>query len=267
MMEQWNIDLLSIANDAEVSQVLRMPFITNGPAPFMPGHYRPILNPQVDTSPPAMFNHEAGLTSRLDQYVFLDLERALVQIAYWSSTIPQYRPAPGVPWVPLFSLPGTYARLYAKPNADEAQKQAERKLPDRCTLEDNSDPPPFGMKGPPTRCVGEIKPSYKFSGLWLLDYIPAVNANIPVQGMQAPWKLRQTSLVLAQVTYYMRRLGLTTTAGGLEGSCTYGYIITDKEVVLLKRLNARAGLGNTRALAASKPFPLRQVPQGAVSGE
>ncbi|KAI0644119.1 hypothetical protein C8Q79DRAFT_130387 [Trametes meyenii] len=276
---RWKLDQNIILNHPVIRNLWHIPIVASSNA--IPAYYQPITGRLKDGSRATKFSHEAALTSRLDEHVFSDLQRVLNQIAYWrppaetlhEADFPYMRPNG---WVPVFSMPGSYARPPIVSN-DEIRQEEWTLLPDRCALIDDSSEPPFDetirladQRSIRTRCVGEIKPSYKFDEEWLETLVvePGVN---PLNAFNAAGldSFEEEALqVLAQTTYYMRRLGICP--WDRTKAVTYGYIITDKDVVLLRRREDFAQIADARPLDISQSFPLRptaeEIAQNKISG-
>ncbi|KAJ3553826.1 hypothetical protein NM688_g3410 [Phlebia brevispora] len=175
---------------------------------------RPSANPHPHYGP---YWHEAGLTSRLDATVFPDLRRVQCYLAF----IRNYNGPPGpdvLPFVPLFTCSGSDGWHNAF-------------LPDRCALHSDYQVYHIG------RLFGEIKPSYKFQASW----------RDAAAGFRANAEYRQ---VLSQVTFYCTRTGRQQPG---QQTARYGFVITETEVVLLRRRN-------NGQIYASEGFPLQVAP-------
>lgn len=153
------------------------------------------------------YRHEAGLTSRLDEAIFPELQR---RMDYIRTMLPALQAKKKVDkdLLILYPEPGSCAEI------------VEGFLPDRCALAKQT------YERQRTSCAGEIKPSYKIQSKWG-----------PPSGAFG-WALDdvnptaiQFKTVLAQVKFYMRVSGEHSDGTTLQ----YGYIITDHEVMLVKR--------------------------------
>ncbi|CAL1714757.1 unnamed protein product [Somion occarium] len=176
--------------------------------------YGSALRPPQDMIP---FTIEAGLTSHLDFMLFHDLEfiqRYIAMARDLSRDLPQFRQFPNIPWTPLVTDVGSAAAKYRS------------YLPDRCSI-------PADVRLPSsakTRCPGEIKVSYKFNAGWR-DYC-AVGDNLSASQANEALRMVEYKQVLSQVRHYMVKCGKLANS---DLAAKYGYIITDKEVVLLQR--------------------------------
>ncbi len=174
------------------------------------------------------YRHEAALTSRLDHLVFPTLFRVQRYIAYLYLANHLAWPANHIP---LFSDVGSTAWY-------------NQFLPDRCAT------PSDYASNLRTRCVGDIKPSYKFQSSWRTD---AMNQYyIRRSGVKTEY-----FQVLSQLMYYMCEIG----DHGNGKKVRYGYIISDLEVVLFRR-----DPGQRNQLAATVGYPLRGGENFEISG-
>ncbi|KAI0828566.1 hypothetical protein BC628DRAFT_77893 [Trametes gibbosa] len=244
-------------NDPTARHIWCIPIIENNPAgDLLPREYQPAYNPNTGLRY-ARYHHEAGLTSRLDEDIFFDLRRILRQVAFWFPPAhAQVQPCAQFPrpanWVAVHSMPGSYS-----PNPPSRIRS--NMLPDRCAIvNDSSTANQLSREEISTRCPGDIKPSYKFRASWVKHTNPQAVDLRPAPNPAVEDRSRSTEAgqVLAQVTYYMRKLGINPDAVQNRTSCTYGYVITDTEVVLLRRMPPNT-VTDKWPLAVSQGFPLR----------
>lgn len=179
------------------------------------------------------YHHEAGLTSRLEETVFSELRRRL---DYIRTVLPLLQEEEQIHQnlIILHPEPGSCAEKY------------EGFLSDFCALAQKQQPVQK------MHCVGEIKPSHKFQASW---GPPSGVLGWGMIGGDATRRSTTTQFrtVMAQVKFYMRTAGLFDDGTAVQ----YGYVITDEEVMLLKRYPARP-----RSILVSVGFPLhRPLPQ------
>ena len=166
------------------------------------------------------FVHEAILVSRLDGSLFLDLSRFMLYMFYCRFYVN------GNFWTPNMSM------LW--PDAGNACHTFNNFLPDRSARTTSNSP--SGQER--TRVTGDVKLSSKFHSSWM-----------PQPGQpDASATTREFRQVLSQLNFYM------TSEIGQHGNrhIRYAYIVTDEEVILLKR--------DGQSLHVSSGFPLRGVP-------
>lgn len=184
------------------------------------------------------FQHENGLTSKLDLLVFPTLQNVQRFIAYLYFNRLQIPPMGSKQFwpsrhIPLFSEVGSCAYPRIPPGRDRPF------LPDRCALPSDIQINHF------TFCCGDIKPSYKWKSEWGMHAAHTAGSR----------RLRlEYRRVLSQVKYYMMTCG----DSGPGISTRYGYVITDHEVVLLRR---HSGPENLHDIDVSPSYPLQEVPQ------
>lgn len=209
---------------------------------------------------PSPFMSEEVLSQRLAVSVFNDLDRYLRVI----SLICADCVARNVPWYPeghVPLIPEVGAAGYIAPGGF---------IPDRCAIID------FHKRiGGVNRCPGDIKCSWKFRGDWkdFIDYDP-FRVKTTRRGHGPNLCGVEYSKVMAQLQFYMRNIGVGELEEDSRGrarkqdeeepfwDARYGYIITDEEVVLVKRdftmsrKNPEPGR-YTPSMHATKGFPLR----------
>ena len=181
---------------------------------------------------PTPFRQEAALVSRMDGSVFLDLSRVQRWTAHKAETTPGWLPAEHRL---VFNEPGSTAKLNG------------RFLPDRCAVQEE------GSVDQPTFCPGDIKPSYKFQSSWIRI------ARNPTMRRSPFYK--EYKKVLAQVKFYMEQCSFVPERNGTVQAARYSHIITDDEVVLIRR-----HLDEHFTLEVTKGFRWRNPPQGEWSG-
>lgn len=239
-VKRWRLNLRS-EEFVRFEGLLNTPYDHSGDRDmYAPGHRPCYAN---------KFKQEAGLTTRLDQTVLYDVQQVLRFICRRRSHL----------------LPANHIPLRSVSGSDATHALHDKFLPDRCALPCDPKKPETDTPTPtPQRptyltvpnqipasdkyglyqdeeteawsfvlphstelawCVGDIKPSYKFNPQW---------ANWNGNGfMTAPRSATGSEYrkVLAQLKYYMNLIG----ERNFNQSIIYGYIITDKHLILAKR--------------------------------
>lgn len=190
------------------------------------------------------FMHEVTLTARLDASILLALDRLLLLLKHHN-----HYPAGHYPVVTDIGANG-----FCRPVVDDEGRLTGNKFePDRCTQDANSAGQPDAIN----RCPGDVKCSWKFQGNWR-PWIGSKGKGYKPLG-------DEYRNVMAQLRWYMADIGLQEPrgGGGKRWGATYGYIITDQEVVLVKRVPTGE---DTLALYATPGFPLRSAEEGQING-
>ena len=180
------------------------------------------------------FGNEAALTSRIDSSLWIDFTRSMTYIACAHEV--RERQRLGNP--PLPSIYPAGARPVYPDLGANAYKG--KYLPDRCAKVRPNAPP----KTERSRLFGDIKPSYKFHHSW--------KATAQVHHHAQLKTTIEFKKVLAQLKFYMEKLGMHQD-GNPPRSTRYGYILTDEEVVLVRRCPEYG----SQSIQVSDGFPLR----------
>lgn len=180
------------------------------------------------------YGHEVALTSRIDSSLWIDFSRIMLYLASSHLVREQRRNAGQLHG----HLPPIYPNKPIYPDIGSNAYRTGGFLPDRCAKSNATGSPRTEI----ARLFGEIKPSYKFHSSWKALAQLGRLANRRV--------VEEYKKVLAQVLFYMTHLGQARPGGP---ATRYGYVLTDEEVVLLRRVPGR---GN-RHVQVSDGFPLR----------
>lgn len=225
---RWDISLRDIGDYQSVWDLQYVPHT-------LPRHFRP-LDDVLNQAYPCVFDNEATLLTRLEGTVFITASRILS----WIDDRDQVQRDAG--HGALIPIPGP---LGALPLLMEHGAVALRKVGGRSFLPDLSALPKGDMyRAPPPALkprgllFGDVKPSYKFRGIW---------------GWQENGRKRfgtEFRKVAAQIKFYMIALGWH--GDEEKESIVYGYVITDLEVVLMKRSSSHPD-----TIHVSQPFKLR----------
>ncbi|EKM52948.1 uncharacterized protein PHACADRAFT_210711 [Phanerochaete carnosa HHB-10118-sp] len=222
--------------------------------PFHPPADRKDLHPLIEYHPTAYrlpYGHEATLSARLDTSILLDHDRALREMAR-AGHLPSRH-------IPLCTDVG--ANGYCRPSTK--RKAAGKKFEaDRCAKELEKQGDPASVN----RCPGDIKCGFKFQGLWR-NYLTHHDAGYKSLG-------NEYRNAIAQVRHYMVDVGHRTPkereivengekVDVPEVGAKYGYIVTDEEVVLIRRVQDALG---HNSLQATDGIPLRATPGLAMNG-
>lgn len=201
--------------------------------------HRPLDDVLHQPAFPCVFDDEAMLAMRLNSTVLLTVGRVL---AFIDDRV-QARRQHHSHLPPLFPPPlGTEPLLMEHGAVSWRNNDTRRFLPDRCALPraDMYDQvPQMPHLKPRGYLFGDIKVSYKFRGYW---------------GRKEDASMVQIAefrKVAAQIKFYMLALGWH---GEPKASVVYGYIITDLEVVLMRR-----GVDSPDTIYVSQSFKLRAV--------
>ncbi|EKM52939.1 uncharacterized protein PHACADRAFT_197375 [Phanerochaete carnosa HHB-10118-sp] len=214
---------------------------------FNPPADRKDLHPLNEYRPTAYrlpYGHEVTLAARLENSILLDLDRALREMAR-AGHFPQTH-------VPVCTDVGANGFCRPSTKLKAAGKKFES---DRCAKELDKQDDLTCVN----RCPGDIKCAYKFQGSWW-DY-----QNERDVGYKSLWEEYRN--VVAQIRHYMVDVGhrdpkekeAERSGGKVEVpyfGARYGYILTEQEVVLIKRVQDTQGF-NT--LHATDGIPLRTV--------
>ena len=202
------------------------------------------------------FAKEVVLTSRLVVTVFNDLSRC-------QNYIIKRRELEN-DWYPVNFMP-TYTEIGATCIQTETWSSSHPPLPDRATI-GHDDEPMKVTNRPSIRLPGDVKCAHKFQASWRAyadpTRTPEMNKSEGTEVMKEEYQK-----VVAQLNHYMDNVGGVL----FEESGRYGYVITDEEVVLLKRtaVNVKGMMGSHYVLHASRGFPLRRknpAPGDYISG-
>ena len=241
---EWNVTLSEVLE--AYGDILNTPFDWKACADS--DQYRPISEfmPAMFPSP---FSKEVVLTNRLVTTVFFDLHRCQKYIIKKHEENPSWYPAE-------HALTFTEVGMGMVRNVTAG-------IPDRATVWTTGYIAP-GYRTPGTYCPGDIKCAHKFQGSWR-QYLDLEKRTAKGVG---PLK-DEYKKVMAQLNFYM------TSPGGQVGfnqTLRYGYVITDQEVVLIRREPVDGSTPETSGyqLYASRGFPLRmldvEAPEEYISG-
>ncbi|EKM52935.1 uncharacterized protein PHACADRAFT_185759 [Phanerochaete carnosa HHB-10118-sp] len=244
---EWDINIDTIR---ELASILDAPYDWNA--------YGKEFRPMREFFPdifPSRFNREVVLANRLVTTLFNDLSRCQNYIIAHHERVPTWYPSDFIP---------TFTEVGATCLQTETWSSPHPPVPDCATI-GTEDRPLQVTNRPATRLPGDVKCSYKFQASWR-QYTDPVNRREGVnksrsEGTQA--MKAEYEKVMAQINHYMEFPG----GVGFERAAKYGYIITDEEVVLVRRapVNVRDVPGGSYTqLYASRGFPLRRAEKGPV---
>lgn len=197
------------------------------------------------------FDREEVLVARLAATVFLELDRLLLYIHYYDMKFRTLNE--GVDWYPRKL---GYKPIFSEVRANASLSPSTRGgvfVPDRCAIADRTK----ALQVP--HLLGDVKVSFKFQAEWRTlsrrdEGLTVTAARIPRPKASPGVEYRK---VLAQVCHYMKGVSSGQDVP-LGWAGKYGYIITDQEVVLIKREKVQGE--RELAVYATDGFPLRPDP-------
>lgn len=222
--------------------------------PFDPPANRKDLQPLIQYHPTTYlrpFGQEVTLTARLETSLLLDHDRALREMARAGHFPPHH--------TPLCTDVG--ANAYCRPSRKDKATGQKFEV-DRCAKAEKEE----SMLNAVNRCPGDIKCGHKFQALWR-DYLMSDDVGYKALGMEY-------CNVLAQLRHYLvdigfrddderQRMADKEKINVPKQGAKYGYILTNEEVVLIKReKNPRGDM----VLYATDGFPLRATPGCEING-